>query len=305
MVFTAWRLLLGDVLGRRRFFVVIGIVFVGRLHGDFMPGIVCGQGVGLAFGTRNRLAVAQPFVGNGAFLHAVAVSHGRRQYAAHFGVSADGDGAFFVRGRRIVAAGKRGVVEGAEGDFLRCRCPPFVRRVSRLVGPQVEVHLLVRCIRDVACAFDLVKYFAVFRVAQGPGDFVGLPFEFHADVFDVFRPGVARPHFDAIVSCGWRIVGEDAFQGRITPARNFDAVDFAVACHGRLRPFIGEEAEDGVGVKFTEVGAEGGLISAVTHRVAGDDFRSDRGFTVRIGQRHVHVGAVDLRIAARPVAAAG
>ena len=270
-----------------------------------MPGIIRSQGVGLAFGTRNRLTVAQPFVGDGAFLYAVAVGNGRRQHAAHFRVSADGDGAFFVRGWRIVATGKRGVVEGAEGDFLRRRCPPFVRRIGRFVSPQVEVHLLVCCIRDVACAFDLVQHFTVFRVAQGPGDFVGLPFEFHADVFDIFRPGVARPHFDAIVGCGRRIVGEDAFQDWITPARDFDAIDFAVARHGRLRPFEGEEAEDGVGVKFTEVGAEGGLISAVTHRVAGDDFRSDRGFTVRIGQRHVHVGAVDLRIAARPVATAG
>ena len=41
-----------------RVFIVPGVVLIGGAHGDFMPGVVLGQGVGLAIGLINRLTIA-------------------------------------------------------------------------------------------------------------------------------------------------------------------------------------------------------------------------------------------------------
>ena len=41
-----------------RVFVVSGVVLISGTHGDFVPGVVLGQGVGLAVGLINRLTIA-------------------------------------------------------------------------------------------------------------------------------------------------------------------------------------------------------------------------------------------------------
>ena len=95
MIVTAWRSRY-FCLGTDRFFIVSGVVFVGRLHADFMPGIVIGKGIGLARLVGNRLSVTQPLVLHVGVIHTVAVGYGRRQFATYFGFAADSDATLLV-----------------------------------------------------------------------------------------------------------------------------------------------------------------------------------------------------------------
>ena len=83
-----------------RVFIVSGIVLISGAHGDFMPGVVLGQGVGAAVGTINRIAVAQPLVLHFISGEVIAVGHGRGEGTAHFRVTCDGDGARLIWRRR-------------------------------------------------------------------------------------------------------------------------------------------------------------------------------------------------------------
>ena len=80
----------------RRVFVVPGIVFVRRLHGNFVPGVVFTERIGAAVGLVDGLAVAQPLVLHVVSGKAVAVGYGSGEGAAHFRFAADGDAAFVI-----------------------------------------------------------------------------------------------------------------------------------------------------------------------------------------------------------------
>ena len=73
-----------------------GVVVVGRLHADFVSGVVSGEGVVLAGCAIYRLAVAQPLVSDAILRHAVVVFHICNQFAADFGVAADGHFTFVI-----------------------------------------------------------------------------------------------------------------------------------------------------------------------------------------------------------------
>ena len=260
------------------------VVFIGRLHADFMPGVVFGQGVGAAVGTINRIAVAQPLVLHFVGGETVAVVNGGSQLAADFCLTADGDAAFAVHRRRITA-GQRGVTEGIDGNFLWCCIFPAAigPQVQR---PQVEVDLLFCRVRNFLRAFRFVQDFAGFCIAQGPGDFVRLPVKLHGRLFEGCRPDVIG-HVDAAVHLVVRrgVVGKGTFEGFLSPARDFHAVNFTPATYRWFCPFKGKEAaEDGVFVEFAEVALEGGLVGTVAHGVAGNNFRTNRGFTIGIGE---------------------
>ena len=55
-------------------FIMLGMVFIGCLHGDFMPGIVGGEGIGLAVGFVDSDAVAHPLVLHLVGIEAVTVA---------------------------------------------------------------------------------------------------------------------------------------------------------------------------------------------------------------------------------------
>ena len=82
-----------------------GIVFIGRLHTDFMPGIVRGQGIGLTVRLGDRLAVALPLVGHARIRHAVSIADGGGKFAADFALTRDGDGTFVIRLRLRIWCG--------------------------------------------------------------------------------------------------------------------------------------------------------------------------------------------------------
>ena len=66
------------------------VVFVGRAHGDFVPGIVAGELVGCARLSANRLAVTQPLVLHVA-RYAVVIANGSGQGLPNFRFAADAD----------------------------------------------------------------------------------------------------------------------------------------------------------------------------------------------------------------------
>ena len=72
-----------------------GVVFVDRACGDFVPGVVAGEGIGVARLSANRLTIAQPLV-----LHvsgyAVVIVNGSGQRLPNFGLAAEGDFAFVI-----------------------------------------------------------------------------------------------------------------------------------------------------------------------------------------------------------------
>ena len=214
----------------RRAFIVSSVVFVGGAHGDFVPGVGAGEQIGCARLSANRLAVAQPLVLHFAGGETVAVVNGGSQLAADFCLTADGDAAFAVHRRRITA-GHRGVTEGIDGNFLWCCIFPAAigPQVQR---PQVEVDLLFCRIRNFLRAFRFVQDFAGFCIAQGPGDFVRLPVKLHGRLFEGCRPDVIG-HMDAavhLVVCRG-VVGKGTFEGFLSPARDFHAVNFTPATY--------------------------------------------------------------------------
>ena len=109
-----------------RFFVVSGVVFIGGAHGDFVPGVVAGERVGLAVGISDGIAVAQPLVLHVVSGKTVAVADGRGEFAADFCLAAEGDFAFVVCGRgcfvvdggrdAVFACGNRRPLRGADFD---------------------------------------------------------------------------------------------------------------------------------------------------------------------------------------------
>ena len=209
-----------------------------------------------------------------------------------------------LRGRRLVVVGlfggslRRGVAEGFDADVLRFGFVPAGGVVA--VGPEVEVDLLFVGSGDVVCAADLVQGFAAFRVAYCPGDAIRRPVHADGGAAEVVRPGVAGAHFDGVVG---RPVGEKALQIFAAPARDFDGVEFAVVGDGGFYPFVGEEAEDGVGVEVGEVAGDGELVAAVAHRFAGADLGGNRAFAAAVGEVHVEGVAMDLDVVTRPFAA--
>ena len=269
-------------------FIMPCVVFIGRLHADFVSGIVFTERIGAAVGFVDGLPVAQPLELHVSSVEFIGVGHGGGEFAADFRVSADGDGAFFIGSRRRgwdVAVCQRGVTEGIDGNFLGCRSFPAAigPQVQR---PQVEVDLLFRRVRNFLCAFRFVQDFAGFCIAQGPGDFVRLPVKLHGRLFEGCRPDVIG-HVDAAVHLVVRrgVVGKGTFEGFLSPARDFHAVNFTPATYRWFCPFKGKEAaEDGVFVEFAEVALEGGLVGTVAHGVAGNNFRTNRGFTIGIGE---------------------
>ena len=95
---------IGDVFRRLagRRFVVLGVVVVLGLDGNFVSGIFGSKDIALAGRACNRVAVAQPLVLDAIARYAVAVCHLSGERASHLGIAGDGDGAIFVRvDRRI------------------------------------------------------------------------------------------------------------------------------------------------------------------------------------------------------------
>ena len=79
-----------------RFFVVSGVVFIGGAHGDFVPGVVAGERVGLAVGISDGIAVAQPLVLHVVSGKTVAVADSRGEFAADFRLARDADAALLI-----------------------------------------------------------------------------------------------------------------------------------------------------------------------------------------------------------------
>ena len=95
---------IGDILRRLADggFVVLGVVVVLGLDGDFVSGVFGGEDIALASRACNRIAVAQPLVFDAIIRYAVAIFHLSGERASHLGIAGDGDGAIFVRvDRRI------------------------------------------------------------------------------------------------------------------------------------------------------------------------------------------------------------
>ena len=110
-----------------RVFIVPGIVLIGGAHGDFMSGVVFGQGVGAAVGTINRIAVAQPLVLHFISGEIVAVADSSGEGATHFGIAADGNATRLIRrrcrdvghlARRVFVVPGVVLIRRAHGDFV-------------------------------------------------------------------------------------------------------------------------------------------------------------------------------------------
>ena len=123
---------IGDAVRLRagRAFIVLRVVLIARLHADFVTDVRRLQGVALAVGASDGLAVAQPLVADFALRNAVAIADGRGECLAHLRHAADDDraGLVWLRLRR------RG---GQIGDRIRLctqrrfRMPGLVR-IARL-----------------------------------------------------------------------------------------------------------------------------------------------------------------------------
>ena len=103
-------------------FFVPGVVFVVRLHSDFVADVGCLQGVGFAFCAANQRAIAQPGVLH-AVRDAVGIADVRGEGRPHFCLAVEGDAAGVVVACRdgaedaFAAAAVVGVVR-AHGDFF-------------------------------------------------------------------------------------------------------------------------------------------------------------------------------------------
>ena len=94
------------------------------------------------------------------------------------------------------------------------------------------MDLLFCRIRNFLRAFRFVQDFAGFCIAQGPGDFVRLPVKLHGRLFEGCWPDVIG-HMDAavhLVVCRG-VVGKGTFEGLLSPARDFHAVNFTPATY--------------------------------------------------------------------------
>ena len=101
-----------------RVFIMPGVVLISGAHGDFVSGIVFGQGVGAAVGTINRIAVAQPLVLHFISGEIVAVADSSGEGAAHFRFAADGNATRLIRRRCGVGDGVCSVTE--QVFFMPC-----------------------------------------------------------------------------------------------------------------------------------------------------------------------------------------
>ena len=181
-----------------RFFRVAGLVGVFRFGAQLhsLDGVVEVDGLAVLF--RQQFVVAVPAPGDAAFRYAVGVGELRGQGVTNLRFAAEGDAALVVFAgrrlrRRLVAVAvrcrrvgvvaavvfQRGVAEGFKGNLLlgvfRGILPAVLLAVVlRFVRPQVEVHLLVVRLDDVAG--DVFGYFfAGVGVAQRPGNFLRRP----------------------------------------------------------------------------------------------------------------------------------
>ena len=93
---------IGDILRRLADggFVVLGVVVVLGLDGDFVSGVFGGEDIALASCACDRIAVAQPLVFDAIIRYAVAIFHLSGERASHLGIARDGDGALLIDGRR-------------------------------------------------------------------------------------------------------------------------------------------------------------------------------------------------------------
>ena len=94
------------------------------------------------------------------------------------------------------------------------------------------MDLLFRRVRNFLRAFRFVQDFASFCIAQSPSDFVRLPVKLHGRLFEGCRPDVIG-HMDAavhLVVCRG-VVGKGTFEGLLSPARDFHAVNFTPATY--------------------------------------------------------------------------
>ena len=95
---------IGDILRRLADggFVVLGVVVVLGLDGDFVSGVFGGEDIALASRACDRIAVAQPLVFDAIARYAVAVCHLCGEGTSHLGIARDGDGALLIDGRRRI-----------------------------------------------------------------------------------------------------------------------------------------------------------------------------------------------------------
>ena len=124
------------------------VVFIGRLHADFVSGVVFSERIGTAFGVVDGLPVAQPLVLHFVGGETVAVADSRGKFAADFRFAADGDAARLVAAVGINNGGFH--TGGVDMGSIEHRQSAATVRVSRCRAQVVDViHQFGEILRQI------------------------------------------------------------------------------------------------------------------------------------------------------------
>ena len=159
----------------RRVFIVSGVIFIGGAHGDFVSRVVRGQGVGLAVGLGDRLAVALPLVAHAAIRHTIGIADVGGEFSANFCLTRDVHRAFVIRLYRRIGR----VILDLQGEGFGVGATVTVvgRHLQRdgFVGRVVQMLAVFQLQRAVGGDFKaVVAHFVgvlVARIRVGRGQF--------------------------------------------------------------------------------------------------------------------------------------